>query len=69
MLKDNLVTIRDVEAAAKHLAGIAHRTPVLTSRTVNQHTQTQAFFKCENFQRTGSFKFRGAYNALSQFIC
>jgi threo-3-hydroxy-L-aspartate ammonia-lyase len=66
MFKDNFVTIRDVEAAAKHLAGIAHRTPVLTSRTVNQRTQTQAFFKCENFQRTGSFKFRGAYNALSQ---
>ncbi|MBW4669527.1 MAG: threo-3-hydroxy-L-aspartate ammonia-lyase [Cyanomargarita calcarea GSE-NOS-MK-12-04C] len=66
MLKDNFVTIRDVEAAAKHLAGIAHCTPVLTSRTVNQRTQTQAFFKCENFQRTGSFKFRGAYNALSQ---
>jgi threo-3-hydroxy-L-aspartate ammonia-lyase len=66
MLKDNFVTITDVEAAAKHLAGIAHRTPVLTSRTVNQRTQTQTFFKCENFQRTGSFKFRGAYNALSQ---
>jgi threo-3-hydroxy-L-aspartate ammonia-lyase len=66
MLKDNFLTIRDIEAAAKHLAGIAHRTPILTSRTVNQRTQTQAFFKCENFQRTGSFKFRGAYNALSQ---
>ncbi|MUG94505.1 threo-3-hydroxy-L-aspartate ammonia-lyase [Scytonema sp. UIC 10036] len=60
------VTIADVEAAAKRLAGVAHRTPVLTSRTVSDRTHSQVFFKCENFQRTGSFKFRGAYNALSQ---
>jgi threo-3-hydroxy-L-aspartate ammonia-lyase len=53
-------------AAADRLAGQAHRTPVLTSTTVNQRTQSQVFFKCENFQRTGSFKFRGAYNALAQ---
>jgi threonine dehydratase len=62
----NLVTITDIEAAAKNLAGVAHRTPVITSRTVNKHTESQVFFKCENFQRTGSFKFRGAYNAMSQ---
>lgn len=62
----NSVTITDVEAAAKRLAGIANRTPVLTSRTVNERTNSQVFFKCENFQRTGSFKFRGAYNALVQ---
>ncbi len=66
MLQHNSVTITDVEAAAGRLAGIAHRTPVLTSRTVNERTHSQVFFKCENFQRTGSFKFRGAYNALSQ---
>ncbi|NMG10217.1 threo-3-hydroxy-L-aspartate ammonia-lyase [Brasilonema sp. UFV-L1] len=60
------VTITDIEAAAKRLAGIVHRTPVVTSRTVNDRTNAQVFFKCENFQRTGSFKFRGAYNALSQ---
>ncbi len=60
------VTITDVEAAAKRLVGVAHRTPVLTSRTVSDRTRAQVFFKCENFQRTGSFKFRGAYNALSQ---
>ncbi|NMG19966.1 threo-3-hydroxy-L-aspartate ammonia-lyase [Brasilonema bromeliae] len=66
MSQHNSVTITDVEAAAKRLAGIAHRTPVLTSRTVNERTNAQVFFKCENFQRTGSFKFRGAYNALSQ---
>jgi threonine dehydratase len=60
------VTYADIEAAARRLAGVAHRTPVLTSRTVNERTNSQVFFKCENFQRTGSFKFRGAYNALTQ---
>lgn len=64
--EDNLINIADIQAAAKRLDGIAHRTPVLTSTTVNQITNCQVFFKCENFQRTGSFKFRGAYNALSQ---
>ncbi len=48
------------------LAGVAHRTPVLTSRTVDSQTGAKVFFKCENFQRVGAFKFRGAYNALSQ---
>ncbi|EDX74300.1 Pyridoxal-phosphate dependent enzyme superfamily [Coleofasciculus chthonoplastes PCC 7420] len=60
------VTYTDIEAAVKRLRTHAHITPVLTSTTVNQRTQAQAFFKCENFQRTGSFKFRGAFNALSQ---
>lgn len=59
-------TYRDIETAAERLLGHAHRTPVLTSTTVNQRTKSQVFFKCENFQRTGSFKFRGAFNALSQ---
>ncbi len=59
-------TYRDIEAAAERLLRNAHRTPVLTSTTVNQRTKSQVFFKCENFQRTGSFKFRGAFNALSQ---
>jgi threonine dehydratase len=66
MSQNNSISITDVQAAAKRLAGIAHRTPVITSRTVNQRINSQVFFKCENFQRTGSFKFRGAYNALSQ---
>jgi threo-3-hydroxy-L-aspartate ammonia-lyase len=66
MLQDNSLTITDVQAAQKRLVGIAHHTPVLTSRTVNELTQSQVFFKCENFQRTGAFKFRGAYNALTQ---
>ena len=60
------VTYSDVLDAADRLTGIAHRTPVMTSATVNQRTRSQVFFKCENFQRSGSFKFRGAYNALSQ---
>lgn len=60
------VTIADIEAAAMRLAEQAHRTPVLTSRTINERTKSKVFFKCENFQRTGSFKFRGAYNALAQ---
>ncbi len=60
------VSYADVEAAAVRLAGHAHRTPVLTSRTVNARTGAEVFFKCENFQRIGAFKFRGAYNALAQ---
>ena len=61
-----LPSYQDVEAAARRLAGVAHRTPVLTSRTANQQTGAQVYYKCENFQRIGAFKFRGAYNALLQ---
>ncbi|MEG5000185.1 threo-3-hydroxy-L-aspartate ammonia-lyase [Microcoleus sp. B4-D4] len=60
------VCFADVEAAAKRLQGKAFKTPVLTSETLNKQTNSQVFFKCENFQRTGSFKFRGACNALMQ---
>jgi len=56
----------DIEAAAARLAGVAHRTPVMTSRTINGMTGADVFFKCENFQRAGAFKFRGAYNAMSR---
>lgn len=52
--------------AAARIAGIAHQTPVLTSRTVDERTGCRVFFKCENFQRIGAFKFRGAYNAISR---
>ncbi len=55
-----------VTQASERLAGIAHRTPILTSRTADALTGAQLFFKCENFQRSGSFKFRGAYYALAQ---
>ena len=61
-----LPTFADVESAASQIRGVAHQTPVLTSRTVNQRTGAEVFFKCENLQRGGAFKFRGAYNALSR---
>jgi threonine dehydratase len=57
----------DVAAAAERLKGHAHRTPVLRSRTADALFGAEVFFKCENFQRMGAFKFRGAFNALSQF--
>ena len=65
---DSALAIRyaDVAAAAERLAGHAHRTPVLTSHSVNERTGAQVFFKCENLQRIGAFKFRGAYNAMSR---
>ena len=62
-----LPTYRDVQAAAARLAGTAHRTPVLRSRLLNQQVGADVVIKCENFQRMGAFKFRGAFNALSQF--
>lgn len=55
-----------VLAAAARLAGVAHRTPVVTSRTLDEQTGARVHAKCENLQRTGSFKFRGAYNRLVQ---
>ena len=61
-----LPTFDDVESAARQIAGAAHTTPVVTSRSVNARTRAQVFFKCENLQRAGAFKFRGAYNALSR---
>ena len=60
-----LPTYADVEAAARRLHGHAHRTPVMTSRTADETSGASLFFKCENFQRMGAFKFRGAFNALS----
>ena len=55
----------DVEAAAERLRGVAHRTPVLTSRTLDERAGTEVFLKAENLQRIGAFKFRGAYNAIT----
>ncbi|RYX93220.1 MAG: threo-3-hydroxy-L-aspartate ammonia-lyase [Comamonadaceae bacterium] len=63
----NLPTYDDVVAAAGRLAGHAHRTPVLRSSTADRLLGAEVFFKCENFQRMGAFKFRGAFNALSRF--
>lgn len=59
-------TISDVRSAARRLAGVAHRTPVLTSARLNAHSGAELFLKAENLQRMGAFKFRGAYNALSR---
>jgi len=61
-----MVNFEDIEAAHERIKPHARRTPVLTSSTVDALTGAQVFFKCENFQRMGAFKFRGAYNALSQ---
>jgi threo-3-hydroxy-L-aspartate ammonia-lyase len=62
----DLPTFADVESAAAQIAGVAHRTAVVTSRSVDERTGARVFFKCENLQRAGAFKFRGAYNALSR---
>lgn len=62
-----LPTFDDVKSAAARLEGVAHRTPVLRSSTADAKLDAQCFFKCENLQRIGAFKFRGAYNTLSQF--
>ncbi|CAN7525445.1 threo-3-hydroxy-L-aspartate ammonia-lyase [Acidovorax sp. LjRoot194] len=66
-IANSLPTYDDVVAAAGRIAGVAHRTPVLTSRILDEEMGAQVFFKCENLQRMGAFKFRGAYNALAQF--
>lgn len=64
--QDLPVSYADVLVAARRLKGVANKTPVMTSRTVDALTSGTVFFKCENFQRGGSFKFRGAYHALSR---
>jgi threonine dehydratase len=60
-----LPTYDDIQRAARQIDGVARHTLVATSRTVDARTSARVFFKCENFQRGGAFKFRGAYNALS----
>jgi len=57
-------TFEDVLTARQRLQGVIHRTPVITSRQLNERSQAQVFLKCENFQRIGAFKIRGAYNAI-----
>ena len=66
LLPEDAPTYADVESAARRIAGVAHRTPVLTSTTVDRLTGAQVYFKAEPFQRMGAFKFRGAYNAASR---
>jgi threonine dehydratase len=65
-VSDLPVSFEDVESAARRIEGVAHRTPVLTSRTLDDAVGARVFLKCEGFQRGGAFKFRGAYNALSR---
>jgi threo-3-hydroxy-L-aspartate ammonia-lyase len=60
-----VLTLEDIRAAAERLAGVAHRTPVVTSRTLDERCGARIFVKCENLQRMGAFKFRGAYNFLA----
>ncbi|MFG2968237.1 MULTISPECIES: threo-3-hydroxy-L-aspartate ammonia-lyase [unclassified Streptomyces] len=60
------VTLQDVRDAAARIEGVAHRTPVLRSRTLDELVGAEVFLKCENLQRIGAFKFRGAYNAASR---
>lgn len=67
MTEMTLPDYNDVAAAAARIADYANKTPVMTSRTVNEEFGAEVFFKCENFQRMGAFKFRGAMNALRQF--
>ena len=59
------ISFADIEDAHRRLAGVGHRTPVLSSRTADAASGARLLFKCENFQRMGAFKFRGAYNAIS----
>lgn len=66
MTDEPLLTIDDVRSAAERIGGVAHRTPVARSRTVDGLVGGEVFLKCENLQRTGAFKFRGAYNAISR---
>ena len=61
-----IITFAAIQAAAQRLASVAHRTPVLTSSYLDQLTGNHLYFKCENLQRVGAFKFRGAYNAVAQ---
>lgn len=60
------MTFADVVAAARRIDGVAHRTPVMRSQTLDERTGARVFLKCEQFQRMGAFKFRGAYNRLAQ---
>ena len=61
-----MITYKDIELAHDRISNYIHRTPVLTSQTLNLESSSKLYFKCENFQKTGSFKIRGATNAILQ---
>ncbi|NYT85340.1 threo-3-hydroxy-L-aspartate ammonia-lyase [Pollutimonas harenae] len=65
-MSSSFPSYEDVVQASKRLEGIAHRTPVMTSSSLDDRLGAQVFFKCENLQRIGAFKFRGGYNALAK---
>jgi threo-3-hydroxy-L-aspartate ammonia-lyase len=65
-LSSPLDLVSELRAARRRLEGVARRTPVLTSRTLDEETRARVFLKCESFQRMGAFKFRGAWNLISQ---
>ena len=60
------ISLNDVRAAATRIAGVAHKTPIMTCATLDQLAGRRLYFKCEQWQKVGAFKFRGAYNALSR---
>lgn len=60
-----MLNFADIQAASARLKGVAHRTPILTSHTLNALLGCEAFMKAENFQRMSAFKFRGGYNAIN----
>ena len=57
-------TVQDIKAAAERIRPYIHRTPVMTSESINREVEAEVFFKCENFQKVGAFKIRGACNAV-----
>src|SRR4051812_41841828 len=65
LASDPVISLDDVQAAAKRIEGVAHRTPVITGRSLDEATGATALLKAENLQRVGAFKFRGAYNAVA----
>ena len=60
-----MLTFNEILAARERLRGVAHQTPVVRSRQFNEEAGCELFFKCENLQRAGAFKFRGAYNKIA----
>ena len=65
MTSDKIPTLKEIQDAAKRLDGIAHNTPIMTNNTIDESCGCKILFKCENFQKVGAFKFRGAYNAVA----
>ncbi|HLA40633.1 MAG TPA: pyridoxal-phosphate dependent enzyme, partial [Candidatus Glassbacteria bacterium] len=60
-----MIGFEDVRSAAARIAPAVNRTPVFTSRTLDRASGARVYLKCENLQRAGAFKFRGAFNAVS----